>query len=113
MPLRTQRPAAAFVTPSVYPALSMRRMPISLSPVELPCSVSVRAPATPFGPANATVPVLLLKTSAALFAVAASALFPKFPEESMVAFPARVKRRSVLMVGVCVFEKMAVFAPVY
>ena len=78
--------------------MSMSLRSISLSPVELPVSVSSRLPP----PLKATGTVLF-KMSAALFAVPATiTLFPNCPDESIVPLPARVKRRSIEIEGVCV-----------
>ena len=81
--------------------LSISFRSISLSPVELPCSVSVFEP-----PLTKPMLPVLLKTRAALFwAPEARMLFPNWPEESITPPPPRLKSRSVETDGVWVVWK--------
>src|SRR5262245_47225195 len=90
--------------------LLIRRMSNSLSPVEVPVRVRVLVP-----PVVKPMAPVLLKMSVALLAAPAAVTgsLRKVPEESRAPRPARLKRRSIDIVGVCVDWKMLVVEPVY
>jgi hypothetical protein len=108
-PLNNHCPDPAFTNETASTPLSPNTDRNSLSPVEVPVSVNVRAPV----PKKAIEPGFP-NTSVAWFTTSDVAMAcPVPPDESIVPFPANVNRRSIITEGVCSAIASVAPAPVY